>query len=54
MSGILLKSVDEIIDHETGNWGEGLIQFIFNPVGVDKIMPISLNEHLQEDLWHYI
>jgi hypothetical protein len=51
---VLLKTVDELIDPVTGAWDEELIQLIFNPLDVDRILRIPLNENMTDDFiaWH--
>ena len=52
---ILLRSVDELIDQDTGLWDVDLMQAILNPVDVSRIQRIPLSLHLQEDFvaWHF-
>ena len=43
-----------MIDPATGKWDETLINDIFNPLDVKRILRIPLGEHLSEDFvaWH--
>ena len=52
---ILLRSVDELIDQDTGLWDVDLMQDSLNPIDVSRIQRIPLSLHLQEDFvaWHF-
>jgi hypothetical protein len=50
----LLRTVDELIDPNTGQWEEELISSIFNPLVAQRIMQIPLSSNVDEDFvaWH--
>jgi hypothetical protein len=50
----LLRTVDELIDPNTGQWEEELISSIFNPLVAQRIIQIPLSSNVDEDFvaWH--
>lgn len=50
----VLTLVSDLIDPSTGQWDEGLLQTVFNPVDVGRILQIPLNLNAFDDFiaWH--
>lgn len=51
---MVLTSVSDLIDPNTGQWDEELLQTVFNPVDVGRILQIPMNLNAFEDfiVWH--
>ena len=51
----MLNKVEELINPYTGQWDENLIQTVFWPVDVHRILQIPLRVQVMEDFlsWHY-
>ena len=49
-----MKTVDELIDHDNHSWDVSLIEDLFNPIDVLRILKIPLNHNMTEDFiaWH--
>ena len=51
---VLLRTVNELIDPNTGAWDVELIRIIFLPIDAERILRIPISVHLNEDFvaWH--
>ena len=51
---IILRTVDELIDHDTQTWDEQLVRDVFNPIDASRVLRIPLSSNMTEDFisWH--
>lgn len=51
---VLLRTVDELIDPLTGQWDIDILESIFNPLEVRRVLQIPISPNLEDDFisWH--